>query len=122
MNACWTGSVAIQAARWYCRSTDAPDLTEIGSVGRCAADWVASLTADDQVQIGPIGSERVVARRAELLASLPPSVLTAHDAGIEACIEAGTGAHTSLRRLDRHPVAGGNAAHLGRLRVQLHLR
>ena len=29
--------------------TDTPDLTEIGSVGRCAADRVASIATDDQV-------------------------------------------------------------------------
>src|SRR5262249_37816987 len=45
-----------------------------------------------------------------------------HDPGVEVRVEAGTGAHASLWRLDRHPVAGGNAPHLGRLRGQLHLR
>ena len=61
---------------------DAPDLTKISPVGCCAADGVARFAADNQIKVGSIGSEWIIAGLANFLARLPPAVLTAHDAAI----------------------------------------
>ena len=92
---------------------DPPDLAQIRPMRRRAADRVARFPADDQVETGAVGSERVVARRAELVTCLPPAVLAADDARVEVGIELGARPRPSARRLVRHPVAGADAACLG---------
>src|SRR6202034_2370528 len=51
------------------------DLTKIGSIGRRTTDRIQCVAANEQVIIRPIRTERVIARRTEFLASLPPTVL-----------------------------------------------
>src|SRR5207253_2008964 len=60
-------------------------------------------------------------RRAELRAGLPPAVLADDDARVEIVVEARAGAHAAIGRLDRHPLADGDATRRGRARVQFDL-
>src|SRR5439155_25154077 len=101
------------------RSGRAADLAEIGAVRGGAADRIDRRCPDQQVEIGAVRAERVVAGRAELGAGLPPAMLADHDARVEVVVEPGAGAHAALRGLDRHPLAGGNAARLRRCGMQL---
>src|SRR6516162_363860 len=96
------------------------DLAEIGAVRCGSADRVECGAADDQVEIGAVRLEWVVARRADLRACLPPAMLADDDAGVEVAVEPGAGTHTAFRGLDRHPVAIGDAARPRRLRMKLH--
>ena len=66
--------------------------------------------------------ERVVAGRADLGAGLPPTVLADHDARVETVVEPRAGAHPAFGRLDRHPVAVGDAARLRCSGMQFHFR
>src|SRR2546428_7873650 len=85
-----------------------------------AADRVKRSGADEQVEIGAHWPERVVARRADLGTGLPPAVCADRDPGIELVVQPGAGTYAALWRLDRHPVAIGNAARLRRRGMQLH--
>ena len=90
---------------------------------RCrAADWVHRCASDQQIEVRAQRSERVVAGRPELWASLPPAVLSDDDARIEMLVEPRSGAHTALWGLHRYPVAGGNAARVGRRGMKLDFR
>ena len=90
---------------------DPPDLAQMSSMRRRAADRVARVPADDQVEAGAVGSERVVARRADLGASLPPAVLAADNARVEARVElARARARRSASRSP--PIAGADSAAL----------
>src|SRR5258708_32479297 len=64
--------------------TKTPDLTQIGSVGRCAAGGGAGTATDDQVSVGPTRFLGGVGRPAELLASRPPPGRAPHDPPAEA--------------------------------------
>src|SRR5438105_998641 len=101
----------VGSQRFAC-SGGSPDLAQIGAVRCRAAARIERRAADDQVEVGAVRSERVIAGCADLLAGLPPAVLADDHIGIEAVVEAGAGAHAPLRRLDRHPVAAGYAARL----------
>ena len=78
-------------------------LAQIGAVRRRAADRIERRAADDQVEIGALRTERIVAGRTDRRAGLPPAVLANHHARIEAVVEARARAHAALRRLDRLP-------------------
>src|SRR5215217_5589606 len=110
------------ASRRCPRSSYEPYLTDIGPVRRRAADRIDDGTADQQIEIGPLRSERIVPWRAEFLAHLPPPMLPADNPRIETRIEAGAGAHAGLRRLYRNPVSRANVAGCSGVRVQLHFR
>jgi len=104
------------------RSGDRADLAQIGAVRCRSADRIERRAADDQVEIGAVRSERIVAWRPDLCAGLPPAVLADHHTGVEIAVEPGAGAHTALRRRDRHPVAIGDTAYLRCLGMQFHFR
>jgi hypothetical protein len=44
-------------------------------MGRCAADGVASFATDNQIEVGSLGAEWVIALLVNLFARLPPAVL-----------------------------------------------
>src|SRR5215467_8157671 len=90
------------------------DLAQIRAVRCRATDWVHRCGADEQIEIGAQRSKGIIARRPKLGARLPPTVLADDDARIEMLVEPRSGAHAALRRLDRYPVAAGDAACNGR--------
>src|SRR5512143_2911048 len=98
------------------------DLAQVGALRDRPADGIDSLVADDQVQVGAVRAEGIVARSAQLLASLPPTMLPADHVAPQAVIEAGARPHAALRRLDAHPIPEADATLRRRLRMQLHLR
>src|SRR5262245_20967932 len=87
-------------------SIGAADLAEVGAMRHGSAHGIDRGVADDQIEIGAVRSEGIVARRADLRTRLPPAVLAASDARIQALVQADAGPHCSLGRLDRGPVAG----------------
>src|SRR6516225_4768881 len=91
-------------------SGDALDLAQIGAVRSRSADGIERRGADDQVEVGSIRSERIIAGCADLGAGLPPAVFADHDIGVEAVVEPSAGAYAPLRRLDRDPVSVGDTA------------
>src|SRR5271166_5949760 len=97
------------------RSGRAPYLAKISALRRRTADGIEDIAADEEVEVGAIRPEGVVARGADFRASLPPAMLADRHSGIEVCIEARAGSHTALRRFDRNPVALANPARLRRL-------
>jgi len=103
------------------RALDASDLAQISPVWRRAADGVTSFAADKQIEVGSIGTERVIALLVNFFARLPPAVLAAYDTSIETFVDANASADTSLRGLDCHPIASGNASNLGRVRMEFNL-
>ena len=117
-----SGPVSSPNRSMVIRLLDAPDLTKISPMGRGAADGVAKGSTDNQIEVGSIGTEWVIAVLVNFFACLPPAVLTAHNAGIETFVDARAGANTALWRLDCDPIAGGNATNLGSVRMELNLR
>ena len=90
---------------------------------RCrSADWIKRLAADDQIEIGAVRRERVVPRRADFRAGLPPAVLANDYTRIEVLVQPRTGTYTALRRCNRYPVAVRDATCLRRRGVQFHFR
>ena len=78
-------------------------------MGGRSANWVQCGAANQQIEIGAIGGERIVCRRTEFVARLPPSVLTYDNACIDAVVEFGTRTNASFGRLDRDPIAIADA-------------
>src|SRR4030095_9347172 len=101
------------------RSIGAADLAKICAMRYGSAHRIDRGVADDQIEIGAVRSEGIVARRTDLGTRLPPAVLAADDPGIETLVQTNAGPHLSLRRLDRRPVAGAKPALGGRRRMQL---
>src|SRR4029450_13556219 len=85
------------------------------------AHGIDGRVADDQVEIGAVRAERIVAGRADLRAGLPPAVLAARDARLQGLVERPPRADAALRRLPRHPVARLDPTLGGCHRVQLDL-
>src|SRR5580693_545302 len=104
------------------RLDDPSDLAQIRAMRCCPADRVERLGADEQVEVGTQGPERVIAGDIDLDASLPPAVFADGHARVQVAVEPSTGAHGALRRLDRYPVASGNAPRPRRRGMQLHFR
>ncbi len=88
----------------------------------CAANWVNGAAVDEKVEVGAVGAVRVVARRADLLARLPPAVLATHHILVERVIQPGTSADAAGRGRYPHPVAGADAAGCGEVRMDFNLR
>src|SRR6516164_8465543 len=97
------------------------NLTQIGTVRCCAADGVASVGADEEVEIGTFPRKRVIGRHTERVATLPPAMLSNRHARIDSHVEMRSGAHTAIRCFDRDPVALGDVAGPGRFRVKIHV-
>src|SRR5262249_982012 len=76
----------------------AADLTDVGGMRDGAADGIDRGVADDEIVVGAVGAEGIVAGRADLGTRLPPAVLTADHARLQAVVEPGTGPHAPLRR------------------------
>src|SRR5262245_37168244 len=91
-------------------SLRAPDLTEVGAVRDRAADRVDRVIPDNQVEIGPLRTEWVIAGRANLRAGLPPTMLAADDLRRQGVIHPGARPDAPSRGLDVDPVAGSDAA------------
>ena len=70
-----------------------------------AAHRIDSRVAHDQVQVGSVLAKWVIARRADLIAALPPAMLPNHDPRVQTLVEPGLRPYRSMRRLDPHPVA-----------------
>src|SRR5690606_10453189 len=98
------------------------NLAEVSAMRDRAANRVDRLVADDQVEIGAVGTEGIIAGQTELRAGLPPAVLPAHHVRLERLIEPSTRPHAPFGRLDPYPVAGDDAALGGGRRMQLDLR
>src|SRR5258706_448832 len=98
-------------------SLRAADLTEVRAVRDRAADWVDRLIANNQVQIGSLWTERIVARRTNLDAGLPPAVLTTDDIRRKCVIHPHTRPHAPARCLNLYPVTRADAALRSRCRM-----
>ena len=61
-----------------------------------AADGIERVAADEQVEIGALLAKRIVGRRTEFSAALPPDMFAHHHARIKVRIEMGAGAHTAV--------------------------
>jgi hypothetical protein len=77
------------------------------------------MLAQYQIEVGAVGAERWVVGEAEFGACLPPAVLAAHNVRIEAGVQAGTGADAAVGCFEPDPIAGGDPAGQGSLRMQL---
>src|SRR5262245_32895412 len=88
----------------------------------CSANWINGAAVDEKVEVGPVWAVRVVARRADLLAQVPPAVLAADYVLVEGVIQPCASADTARRGRNPHPVAGGDAAGGGEVRMDLNLR
>src|SRR5690606_5230919 len=75
-----------------------------------------------EVEVGAVRSVRRIPGQPQLLAGLPPAVLADDDLRIEAGVEPRPGAYAAVRRVQRHPLAGGDAAGRRGGRVDLELR
>src|SRR5262249_58682610 len=94
------------------------NLARIGPMRGRAADGIERVTADEQVEIGTLLAKRIVGRRTECRAALPPAMFAHHHARIEVRVEMRAGAHAARRGFDGDPVALGDLACPRRLRVQ----
>ena len=92
-------------------------MAEIGSVGNRAADRINRRVTDDQVEVRALCAESVVGGGANLRTCLPPAVLATNDTWLQTFVEPGAGTHGALWRLDRHPVARGDATLSGGVRM-----
>jgi len=52
----------------------------------CSANRINGAAIDEKVEVGPVGAVRVVGRRANLLAQVPPAVLAADHVLVEGVI------------------------------------
>src|SRR5215469_15096426 len=98
------------------------DFALIGSMWRCAADRIDAFISDNQVEVGAIVAEGVIAWQIQLPTSLPPSMLRTNDAVGQCGHEPGTRAHTSLWCHDGNPVTFADAPHCRSLRADLYER
>jgi hypothetical protein len=87
-----------------------------------SAHRVNGVAVDEKVEVGPVGAVRVVARRADFLARLPPAVLATDHVFMEGVIQARASADAAGRSRYPHPVAGTDAAGGGEVGMQLDLR
>src|SRR5262245_64347210 len=88
----------------------------------CSANWVNGATIDEKVEVGPVGAVRIVPRRTDLLALLPPAVLATDHVLVEGVIQPRASADAAGRGRYPHPVAGADTAGGREVRVQLYLR
>src|SRR5262245_43240735 len=101
------------------RSIGGADLAETSAMRHGSAHGIDRGVADDQIEIGAVRSERIVAWRADLGTRLPPAMLAANDPWIETLVQADAGPCCSLRRFDRGPIASAEPARGGRRGMQL---
>src|SRR5262245_24714790 len=87
---------------------------------RRPAHGVEDCAADQQIEVGPFGTERVISWRFLDLATLPPAMLADDDARIEICVEGSFCPDTSFLGRDQNPISRRNPARLGCFRVQRH--
>ena len=88
----------------------------------CSANWVNGAAVDEKVEVGPVGAIRVVARRADLLAQVPPAVLATDHVLVEGVIQPCASAYAAGRGRYPYPVARADAAGSGEVRMELNLR
>src|SRR5262249_8728106 len=88
----------------------------------CSANWINGAAIDEKVEVGSIWAVRVVARRADLLAQVPPAVLAADHVLVAAVVQPCASADTARRGRYPHPVAGDDAAGGGEVRMEFNLR
>ena len=98
------------------------DFTEVESVRRRAANRITHRGIDRQVEVVALWIRRIRTGSSEFIATLPPAVLSDHDATIQRVIEAGFGAHRSVHCPDFDPIAVANASRSCGCRVQLDFR
>src|SRR5262245_45233052 len=103
------------------RRCSAAHLTQIRAEGYRAAHRIECRVADDEVVVGAVRAERIVAGRADLRALLPPAVLAADHLGIEVLVEPRARPNAPLRCLEDHPVSRADSTRGGGARVQLKL-
>src|SRR5437773_6266703 len=105
-----------------CRILDTSHFAQIRAMSWRAAHRIAVRRVHGKIEIGALRGERIVARRIEFLAGLPPAMLANDDARIELVIEAGLGSHAARRCLNGDPAAGRDAARRCRVGMQFDLR
>src|SRR5690349_2603251 len=102
-------------------SSLAPNLAHIGAVGGCPACRIDIRIPNQQVVIRAVRTERVIARRPDFRACLPPSMLAAHYVQIERVIEASTGPHGTVWTFHHDPITRIDIARSRSGRMHLHL-
>ena len=105
-----------------CRLGQLLDLALIGSMWRGTTDRIDVLIADDEVEIGAIVTEGIVARQTQIGTGLPPSVLRTDDSVSQRRDEPGACTNTSLWSHDGNPVAFADPACRGGRRADLDKR
>src|SRR5690606_9415824 len=84
------------------------DLAQIGAMWNRSADGVDGLIADNDIQIGAVCAEGVIAGCAHVRAGLPPAMLPADDIWRQRVVKPGARPHAAFGRVDAHPIAGGD--------------
>src|SRR5213594_1211779 len=87
------------------RIVDTSHFAQIRAMSWRAAHRIAVRRVHGKVEIGALRGERIVARRIEFWAGLPPAMLANDDARIDPFIEAGLRPHAACRRLNGNPAA-----------------
>src|SRR5256885_11735980 len=99
-----------------------PNFANIGPVRRRATDRIANGRVDCQVEIRAVRMERIGIGNSQLVATLPPAMLTDDNAWIELFAEPRPGSHAAGRRAHVNPIAILDAACRGRRRIEFDLR
>jgi hypothetical protein len=84
---------------------DPCNLAQIGAVRGRAAYRISVCGVYRSIEVCPFGAERVVVWRANFVATLPPTMLADHDAGVEAIVQADAGTHAAKGSVHRHPIS-----------------
>src|SRR5262249_3934086 len=99
-----------------------PDFPNIGAMRRRAADGVANVRVDRQIEVGAVRTEGIAMLGAQFIASLPPAMLADDDARVEPVAEARPRPHSAGRGAHVDPISICDAARGGRRGIELDLR
>src|SRR5258708_8677387 len=91
-------------------------------MGWSAADGIANVGVDRQVEVRAVRIERIAIANSQFIATLPPAMLADDDARIELFTEARPGPHSAGRGAYVDPISVPDSACRGRRGIELDLR
>jgi hypothetical protein len=97
------------------------NLADVRTVRDGSAYGVDRVIANEEIEVRSILTERIEARGVNVRARLPPTVLTAHDAGLERLVHASARYDAPVRCLDAYPLTAADAPRRGSGRMHLNL-